>query len=454
MSTAERAAGGLLALLLGGSPAVGTAQEPAGPSVEPVAKVAVEGLGGSEVPVEERWLRRPASLGLENAYRDRLRRWARGDSNQPWRYAWFQALVTERIAGVRIKMRNFEYDEVQRGMRCLAAIEQNTAEKIGWVDPELTLVVAAFHLAVYDHLVGEAELYWLADENWGRLGWLRKSYRGRPGAPDASAEERLAALEMTVGGSLQRAGLIGLMERARDSFERAVRFAPENPVARYWFGFLEEKLGNYRRAAPSFEWLVARETADPEAALRLALLRSRLGSEEEAIAALEIVAGPESPPWVRVVAVQELARLLAPERPEQAIARVRALLPEAPDPSLALQLAQLLGDDSEESDALISALTRWPPSEERSPRLRYVEPREQGLAAEMAAFEAWLIEMLPALAEAIDVVEQLETTQGALKRYGRGDWRSLRSGFVNPNQERPAFRECAGFKLPKGSVAR
>ncbi|MFQ5527189.1 MAG: tetratricopeptide repeat protein [Thermoanaerobaculia bacterium] len=410
----------------------------------------VGALGGREVTIEKRWAARPASLGLENAYRDLLREWANGSPQAIERYAELQALVTERFAGTPIRAKNYGYEEVQRGLRCVAAIETNTIENLAAVDGDLLLVVSAFHLGVFEHLMRRLGLHWLAGEDWQRLETLRRLYRDRRDAPAASEEYRLAALQITIGATLEQIGLIGALEKARSAFELATRFSPDDEVPRYWVGFLSEKFGDYRRARSSFGWLLERAPGDFESGLRLALAEARSGGAPEGAQRLRALVESTAPDWIRVIAGQELARGVEVELPAEAVRLLQRTRTEFPSaPTVTVQLAELLGDGVEESEALLEEILGLPRGREPSPRLLYEEARTEGLEARVRSFGDWISSRFADLVEAIDTIEKLETVQGALRRHGSARVGDFRTGFENPNRERPVFEDCDGFKMPK-----
>ena len=400
------------------------------------------GFGSWDPSVESRWDRRPASLGIENGYRDTLAAWAGGVEGAAVRYAAFQVQVVERIIGTQVSPTNLRYEETERALRCLDEIERNTQRLLRLEDAEVLPVVSAFQLEVYlDHLARPGGA-WIARLNWERFDELWRSFRGRDSAPPKGSDEMLALLFLETGARLEELGLIGQLARARESFERAIEHSPGSVAARYRAAFLAEKLGLYRRAHRQLDWLVERLPDDPEIRLRRAVVASRLGPGEAWVDALEDLGHTGGERWIRVVAFQELARAVAAEDPVVAIEVLRDALKELPgDQGLEIQLANRLGAGSEEGQRLLrTVIEREAAREAMSPRGRYEEGRKTELRAAQVRFAIELAPRRARLTEALDRVERFETVRDARRRHFG----------VDSDPSRKVFFDCHGYKSPVG----
>lgn len=384
----------------------------------------------------QRWLRRPASWGLENAYRDHLSQWAGGSAEAAERWAEFEAMIVGNIGRVKVRPVFHETEAAQRAFRCIAAVEDNTFQWLLTYDPQLLLVVSKFHLDAYFDQVGRLELHWLGDQTWSLLEKLRRLYRDRRGASSEREEAELALLQTYVGGELTRLALINQTERARDSFGLAVRFEPEDAVSWYWLGFLDEKAGRLRRALRSYEWLEARAPEDFEIALRSSLVRIRLERPGQ-MNALVALAKSSAPDWIRILGYEEAARLRSKTSPAEASDLLREARRTFPDePSLAVQLAALLPAGSAEGlDLLVTTLARSADSKslEPSPRLLYEGARTGDLERRMDRFARFVDGKLPELVAALRQIEQDEERERTLDGSGR-------------TLDRPRFKDCETFK--------
>lgn len=125
-------------------------------------------------------------------------------------------------------------------------------------------------------------------------------------------EARLAARMGLVHRDLQ------IFDEAREHLVDAVQLEPENVPYLHALTTLDERRGDYGTAHHYLERLVELSPEDDAGRLRLALVSRRLGRQQEARRHLELLLEEATLPWVRELAHQELARVLAEEGEEAA----------------------------------------------------------------------------------------------------------------------------------------
>jgi tetratricopeptide (TPR) repeat protein len=156
----------------------------------------------------------------------------------------------------------------------------------------------------------------------------------------AHAEELIAAALVGLAVYLRDAGDVLNAERV---YERALEVHPDHPAALMGLGAIQERRGKLDRAADLFAKLVAVDPGDAEARLHHAVVLGRSERRQEAEEALGALLEMPGPPWIEVLATQELAGLLAArgER-ERAVGVLERALGAHPDHGgLRIQLASL-----------------------------------------------------------------------------------------------------------------
>jgi tetratricopeptide (TPR) repeat protein len=126
----------------------------------------------------------------------------------------------------------------------------------------------------------------------------------------ASAAERglASALLGSFGGALQGAGQDAA---AGEVYTMALLQGPAQPAALAGLAAIHEKRGEYGAALERLLQVVAAAPGDREARLRLAVVLARSGHAAEAERVLRRLEASGGDDWVRSLASQELARLLA-----------------------------------------------------------------------------------------------------------------------------------------------
>ena len=125
----------------------------------------------------------------------------------------------------------------------------------------------------------------------------------------SAAEHALAsALLGSFGGALQAAGQDAA---AGEVYAMALLQGPTQPAALAGLAAIHEKRGEYGAALARLRQVVAAGPGDREARLRLAVVLARTGQGAEAERELRHLDAAGGDDWVRSLASQELARLLA-----------------------------------------------------------------------------------------------------------------------------------------------
>lgn len=188
-----------------------------------------------------------------------------------------------------------------------------------------------------------------------------------------------AALAADLATAVARERLAqGSRRGTREALESAVEWE-EDADRRLALGVLAEKGGDVRGAEEHFRRAAELDPARSETRLRLgvrALRRGRVEAGRERLAPL-VSGGEDVPEWVRILALEEWARVTAPESPGEAVLRLRRGLGRHPDhPRLRLGLVwalDLAGRGAEADVELDRVLSARPRGELGRERARYNE---------------------------------------------------------------------------------
>lgn len=185
---------------------------------------------------------------------------------------------------------------------------------------------------------------------------------------------RIAAANLvSIGGYLQE---VGSVPSALNAFEKALDYEKTNVGALLGVGtILEADIGDYEGAAATFRRLLKVQPRNQEVRLRLAVNLVRTGHAREAERLLRQILDVAAPPWVTVVAYQELASLLVDDRrADKAVELLQTAVNRFPEQQrLYLQLASIY-DSLRRPAAAKETLARMDPRAGRraaSPRLVY-----------------------------------------------------------------------------------
>ena len=236
--------------------------------------------------------RRPAERGrglprLAGAYRDALAVLAGGSE------------AAARDALVDLESRAFGPAAGEDRSERLLAAQLQVARELAAKDPESLNPALLLHHQLHD-AYSQRRLYALIFHARSAIELLAEAYTRAGGSP-AVAAGHLAAL----AGHLQRANLpVG----SRRLFQGALDYDPRHAGALLGLAASYEKYGEYPRAVELLESLAVARPQLGEGLLRLAVNHQRTGGRKRARQLLQAVVALPSPPWVRSVAYQELAR--------------------------------------------------------------------------------------------------------------------------------------------------
>jgi tetratricopeptide (TPR) repeat protein len=229
----------------------------------------------------------PSRGQLETLLRQALAEWAAGDES-----------------GALAVLRRADELAVGAGERdLLAAVKQSTARGLrrhpGALAAFLRLEERAYIAYAADRLPA------LAGPVRQQLPGLIQGAAGRRASP---AERALAGeLLASFGGALQGAGQDAA---AAETYALALLHDAGQTAAVAGLAAIHEKRGEYSAALARLRQLARADPSDREARLRLAMVLARTGQLREAEVQLRPLAG-DGDDWVRSLAAQELARLLA-----------------------------------------------------------------------------------------------------------------------------------------------
>ena len=398
---------------------------------------------------------RGASLVVEDALRRILADWGSGSATAAVDLSGWQQRVIDRKTGFAVDDESLDHlpllDQRQAmpefkappggktagfaasglfqlpGLGCLRKVEDHTLGALAELEPESLLPLSYLYLAVYVEQSGHDGRPWLAGRNRQRFRSLLDLYVDRAADPPA-ARGHAALVLIRLAEHLWSRGAYNLGLEAKSVFYEALKLDPDNLEARYWAAFLEEKYGDYPAALVHLRRLARARPGDPEVELRLGVNLGRTGKPRAATAALEAVARGDASDWMRIVAYQELARLVGEKRGDVAVAYLREALRRFPDePQLTFQLAYRLRRDWRGSAALVERVEAgWHGDSEDSPRVTYEYGRTDDLAAAKKRLGRELSLRLESVTRGLARLEELE-------RRSRAAGRS-----------RPVFQHCYG----------
>jgi Flp pilus assembly protein TadD len=261
-------------------------------------------------------------------------------------------------------------------------------------EPGARVPIVLLHRDAFRHYLAGGEER-LADHAWRLAAEFAEE------VPAASFEEHGSAFAETVLVAIA-ADLIrtGHTSSALELLERAVEMAPRDPRALLALGATYERSGSYQEAVPPLRRLVEEHPDSTEGRLRLALNLARTGDPNGAEGHLRRLMSDDSSAWIRVIAYQELARLV----PADAEELLRDGIERFPsDQALQIQLAQLLDVRGRpwEASTLIEGLASRASAPETSPRVRYPAWPSMGIEQRMAQIELAAGGSLSVLADAL-----------------------------------------------------
>jgi hypothetical protein len=284
------------------------------------------------------------------------------------------------------------------GTLIIQEVAQGEIERLARLDRQALLAVAELHQRQFFATLASRR------PGTGLLGFETARFAlDRYAAGADPAERRLvAAFHLAVAGQLLA---IGSEEHAAELAAAAERLVPNHPPAMLLQAFVAERSGRRREAAALLDRLLARvaesDPAHAEARLRRAVLATRLG-ERQAESRLLALLAPTHPRWVRVVALQELARwLVAEQRTARALELFAADPALAAEPTLAVTQAWVLERAGRRREARSVLLTNPTPSATESPRHRYGRWSDVVLRADRQRAEEAVLLNLGRLAQAL-----------------------------------------------------
>jgi len=229
----------------------------------------------------------------------------------------------------------------------------------------------------------------------------------------ASSRERrrlaAAALVSLAGEALEYRN----SQEAMRLLARALEHEPDSSAALLILAVRYELMGEYSEAVSLLRRLQEHAPADRSVAaeghLRLGVNLARVGSKRAAEQRLRECLTPDRPRWVRAVAYQELAVLLADQgRLEEAARWLEEALDRMPrQQRIAIQLAALYESLGRPTEAravlgrLERKIRRGVGRDQDSPRLRYSQWPDEAIEASRQRLQRAAAAQMPALAEAL-----------------------------------------------------
>ncbi len=366
-------------------------------------------LAVAEAPEAGKGALRQAPVATDDAFLEILLAWARGSGAAVAELSDFQQRLADDLAGFEITAesvrqvpsregqhrRGLFEGRVLPGSRCLRELERFVDAEVARYDPEALLPLAVLTYRLYARQMDRSDFRpWLAERSEARAFQLIDSYRQRAAhGPESRGESRrnAAAMYVAMTGAQLGAGLEKAEIEARKLLRRALELDPENLAAHYWIAFLAERAGDYGDATRHLKAFEVSSPGDLEVALRLAINLARTGRRSEAVAGLGVIARAAGDPdsdWLRILAYQELGRVLG-DRSAAAADWLREGVRRFPrSERLRLQLSQMLRDDWRRASELVSEVEAdWRGDSGASPRGHYCLPRLEELDAELELLE-------------------------------------------------------------------
>lgn len=334
--------------------------------------------GASEATLPGQQEERRDFFVLDDLYQRILTRWAQEGPD---------TMNTVEAVETLLDLTRLETD-LQWRAECLDALLENTVRHLSLEDAAALPALAVLYREAYRQLFEELELR-PAGGAAERLVRIATAISDSPDRSGGGPDFAIALLTHTAFLAVSHRYPQPLLH-ARTLLDRAVEIGepdhPDTPTARVWLAFVEEIEGRPRRVVRRLERLLEDARGDPEVRLRLALNLLRVGREEEG--ELHLRSLVDEPPdvwndpsrsssgWVRIVAIEELGRLLAGRGEREAAATLlRHELEMRPgEQGLATLLASLQPRWSASVSILRGMLAHRTGDRGPSPRWRY----EQG----------------------------------------------------------------------------
>jgi tetratricopeptide (TPR) repeat protein len=295
---------------------------------------------------------------MRAAYRAGLLAWADGD----------------RVASRRL-LSELERPTAARGTmrawRALVAAEGSVLSDLASERPAVLMGAVLIHRDMFHWYHARTEGA-LASHSWESAALLALEAEDLVGsAPPAGFTE---AVLLDLADALVRSRHL---DDGRQLLEAAERVAADSSRSLLALGALAEKSGRPEDAIRPLKRLVRLEPGHFEARLRLAVCHARNDDEREAEELLRGLLGPAVSPWIRVLAYQELGRLLiADDRLDDAIEVLAAGTSAIPD-NQRLQILRAHALDRagrpEEAALVIANIGSGSARLDESPRYRYAQ---------------------------------------------------------------------------------
>lgn len=189
---------------------------------------------------------------------------------------------------------------------------------------------------------------------------------------------------------------------------QAVEVDPDSEIAHHLLVTLLEKRGALDATHRALEHWLEKDPEHAEARLRWAVVQGRRGEIGPALECFEELIEAPVEPWIKVLAVQESARLLAVGgQKDEALARLDAGLERFPgDETLLLLRAFLTGEDLEASRPAVAELVTRPWRPQLTPRAVYNNWPVATANRLRSQLVADVVERLPAVVEALEAVKE------------------------------------------------
>ena len=226
---------------------------------------------------------------IEAKYREALDHLAAGDAARARAELFRQGMDLLRREG-------------SEGLEVLEQVEVTIARHLGDVKPEALLPVALLHHDLYRY-ARQREVALLSTHSRQITLGLAELYTDTSRSTSAAA--RSADVFASLGCALLEAELFRFSERL---FRRALDLEPAHALAYLGLGMGYEKVGDYDRAVDALDELVEAHPDHDHGRLRLAMNLIRGRRPKAAARHLRRIVKGRGEPWVRSLAVQELAK--------------------------------------------------------------------------------------------------------------------------------------------------